>query len=36
MSQHLYQSNLKSLPKIGSGKVRDIYEVGSDTMHIVP
>ena len=35
MSQPLYESSLKSLPKIGSGKVRDIYAVGSDKMLIV-
>jgi phosphoribosylaminoimidazole-succinocarboxamide synthase len=35
MSQPLYESNLKSLPKIGSGKVRDIYAVGADKMLIV-
>ena len=35
MSQPLYESNLKSLPKIGSGKVRDIYAVGEDKMLIV-
>ena len=35
MSQPLYESNLKSLPKIASGKVRDIYAVGEDKMLIV-
>ena len=35
MSQPLYESNLKSLPKIGSGKVRDIYAVGTDKMLVV-
>jgi phosphoribosylaminoimidazole-succinocarboxamide synthase len=35
MSQPLYESSLKSLPKITSGKVRDIYAVGSDKMLIV-
>ena len=35
MSQPLYESNLKSLPKITSGKVRDIYAVGTDKMLIV-
>jgi phosphoribosylaminoimidazole-succinocarboxamide synthase len=31
----LYESNLKSLPRIGRGKVRDIYGVGDDKMLIV-
>jgi len=31
----LYESSLKSLPRIGKGKVRDIYAVGSDKMLIV-
>jgi len=35
MSQPLYESSLKSLPKIASGKVRDIYAVGTDKMLIV-
>jgi len=35
MSQPLYESSLKSLPKITSGKVRDIYAVGNDKMLIV-
>ena len=35
MSQPLYESSIKSLPKIASGKVRDIYAVGSDRMLIV-
>ncbi len=35
MSQPLYESSIKSLPKIASGKVRDIYAVGSDKMLIV-
>ena len=35
MSQPLYESNLKSLPKIASGKVRDIYAVGEEKMLIV-
>ena len=35
MSQPLYESSLKSLPKITSGKVRDIYAVGTDKMLIV-
>ena len=34
-TQPLYQSSLKSLPKITSGKVRDIYAVGADRMLIV-
>jgi phosphoribosylaminoimidazole-succinocarboxamide synthase len=35
MSQPLYEASLKSLPKITSGKVRDIYAVGTDKMLIV-
>ena len=35
MSQPLYEASIKSLPKIASGKVRDIYAVGSDKMLIV-
>ena len=35
MGQPLYESSLKSLPKITSGKVRDIYAVGTDKMLIV-
>src|SRR4051812_5100263 len=35
MTTPLYQSNLKSLPKIAAGKVRDIYAVGTDKMLIV-
>ena len=35
MSQPLYESNLKSLPRITNGKVRDIYAVGTDKMLIV-
>jgi len=31
----LYESNLKSLPRIGRGKVRDIYAVNNDKMMIV-
>ena len=31
----LYESSLKSLPRIGKGKVRDIYQVGSDKMLIL-
>ena len=31
----LYESNLKSLQRIGKGKVRDIYAVGADKMLIV-
>jgi phosphoribosylaminoimidazole-succinocarboxamide synthase len=31
----LYESSLKSLPRIGRGKVRDIYAVGEDKMLIV-
>ena len=35
MGQPLYESSLKSLPKITSGKVRDIYALGTDKMLIV-
>ncbi|MSQ54173.1 MAG: phosphoribosylaminoimidazolesuccinocarboxamide synthase [Betaproteobacteria bacterium] len=35
MSAALYESQLKSLPRIGRGKVRDIYAVGDDKMMIV-
>jgi phosphoribosylaminoimidazole-succinocarboxamide synthase len=35
MGQALYESSIKSLPRIGKGKVRDIYAVGSDKMLIV-
>ncbi|CAN0046021.1 unnamed protein product [Phaeothamnion confervicola] len=35
MSAPLYESSLKSLPKIASGKVRDIYAVGADKMLLV-
>ena len=31
----LFESNLKSLPRIGRGKVRDIYAAGADKMLIV-
>jgi phosphoribosylaminoimidazole-succinocarboxamide synthase len=31
----LYESKIKTLPRIGQGKVRDIYAVGSDKMLIV-
>jgi phosphoribosylaminoimidazole-succinocarboxamide synthase len=31
----LYESRIKSLPRIGQGKVRDIYAVGADKMLIV-
>jgi len=31
----LFESNLKSLPRIGRGKVRDIYAVGTDKLLIV-
>jgi phosphoribosylaminoimidazole-succinocarboxamide synthase len=31
----LYESSLKSLPRLGKGKVRDIYAVGGDKMLIV-
>jgi phosphoribosylaminoimidazole-succinocarboxamide synthase len=31
----LFESNLKSLPRLGKGKVRDIYAVGEDKMLIV-
>lgn len=34
-SQPLYASSIKSLPKIASGKVRDIYAVGEDKMLLV-
>ena len=35
MGQPLYAASLKSLPKIASGKVRDIYAVGADKMLLV-
>src|SRR2546428_4763692 len=31
----LYESKIRTLPRIGRGKVRDIYAVGSDKMLIV-
>ena len=31
----LFESNLASLPRIGRGKVRDLYAVGEDKMLIV-
>jgi phosphoribosylaminoimidazole-succinocarboxamide synthase len=35
LSAPLYESSLRSLPRIGRGKVRDIYAVGADKMLIV-
>ena len=35
MGQALYESSLKSLPRLARGKVRDIYGVGEDKMLIV-
>jgi len=35
MGQALYESSIKSLKRIGKGKVRDIYAVGDDKMLIV-
>jgi phosphoribosylaminoimidazole-succinocarboxamide synthase len=35
MGQALYESSLRSLPRLGRGKVRDIYGVGDDKMLIV-
>ncbi len=35
MSEALFESNLASLPRIGRGKVRDLYEVDADRMLIV-
>jgi phosphoribosylaminoimidazole-succinocarboxamide synthase len=35
MGQALFESSLKSLPRLGRGKVRDIYGVGDDKMLIV-
>ena len=35
MNNALYESSLKSLPRLGRGKVRDIYGVGDDKMLIV-
>jgi phosphoribosylaminoimidazole-succinocarboxamide synthase len=34
-SRLVYESNLRSLPRIGRGKVRDIYAVNNDKMMIV-
>jgi phosphoribosylaminoimidazole-succinocarboxamide synthase len=34
-SMALYESTIKSLPRLGKGKVRDIYAVGADKMLIV-
>jgi len=35
LNNALYESSLKSLPRLGRGKVRDIYGVGDDKMLIV-
>ena len=35
MNNALYESSLKSLPRLGRGKVRDMYAVGDDKMLIV-
>ena len=35
MGQALYESSIKSLKRLGKGKVRDIYAVGDDKMLIV-
>jgi len=35
VNQALFESSLKSLPRIGKGKVRDIYAVGEDKLLIV-
>jgi len=35
LNNALYESSLKSLPRLGRGKVRDIYGVGEDKMLIV-
>ncbi len=35
MSQPLFEASITSLPRIGHGKVRDIYAVGDDKMLIV-
>ena len=35
MNQPLFESSLKSLPRLGRGKVRDIYAVGDDKLLIV-
>ena len=31
----LFESKIESLPRLGKGKVRDIYAVGADKMLIV-
>jgi phosphoribosylaminoimidazole-succinocarboxamide synthase len=35
MGRALYESSIRSLPRLGKGKVRDIYAVGNDKMLIV-
>src|SRR4051812_24207835 len=35
MGQALYESRIQSLPRLGKGKVRDIYAVGNDKMLII-
>ena len=35
MSAPLYQSNIRSLPLLARGKVRDMYAVGDDKLLIV-
>jgi phosphoribosylaminoimidazole-succinocarboxamide synthase len=35
MASALYESQIRSLPRLGKGKVRDIYAVGDDKMLIV-
>ncbi len=35
MTQALYETSIKSLPLLSKGKVRDIYEVGSDKLLMV-
>src|SRR6478736_10816 len=35
MAHALYESSIKRLPRLGKGKVRDIYAVGNDKMLIV-
>jgi phosphoribosylaminoimidazole-succinocarboxamide synthase len=35
MGEAIFETSLKSLPKLGKGKVRDIYAVGGDKMMIV-
>ncbi|HEY0268616.1 MAG TPA: phosphoribosylaminoimidazolesuccinocarboxamide synthase, partial [Methyloradius sp.] len=35
MSQPLQRSNIKSLPLIHQGKVRDIYDVDTSTMLLI-